>query len=76
MEKTRLLLLAGISLAAICQPAAAQDVKPQDSAAENESDIIVTAQKREERRRDVPMSITAATAEQLQSRGVTEREAW
>jgi iron complex outermembrane recepter protein len=43
-----------------------------DSSSEKASDeIIVTAQKREERLRDVPMSITAATSEQLQSRGVT-----
>lgn len=46
-----------------------QAAEPKDDAASN--DIIVTAQKREERLRDVPMSITAATSEQLQSRGVT-----
>ena len=44
-------------------------VQSQDDA--NNGEIIVTAQKREERLRDVPMSITAATSEQLQSRGVT-----
>jgi iron complex outermembrane recepter protein len=44
-------------------------VQPAGDVASDE--IIVTAQKREERLRDVPMSITAATAEQLQSRGVT-----
>lgn len=37
-------------------------------------DIIVTAQKRSERLQDVPMSITAASAEQLQSRGVTSTD--
>jgi iron complex outermembrane recepter protein len=46
-----------------------QAAQPQDEASPDE--IIVTAQKREERLRDVPMSITAATSEQLQSRGVT-----
>jgi iron complex outermembrane recepter protein len=51
---------------------AEQAVEPQDDVASDE--IIVTAQKREERLRDVPMSITAATAEQLQSRGVTNTE--
>jgi iron complex outermembrane receptor protein len=33
-------------------------------------DIIVTAQKRSERLRDVPMSITAATGNELRSRGI------
>ncbi len=51
---------------------AAKDVQPQADAAPDE--IIVTAQKREERLRDVPMSITAATAEQLASKGVTNTD--
>ncbi|WP_176594250.1 TonB-dependent receptor [Sphingobium sp. EM0848] len=34
-------------------------------------DIIVTAQKRSERLSDVPLSITAATGEQLERRGIT-----
>ncbi len=39
-----------------------------------QGDIIVTAQKRSERLSEVPMSITAATAGQLQSRGITDTE--
>ena len=38
---------------------------------EADGDIIVTAQKRSERLSDVPISLTAATGEQLRSRGVT-----
>lgn len=38
------------------------------------ADIIVTAQKRSERLQDVPMSITAATGNQLTTRGVTNPE--
>jgi iron complex outermembrane recepter protein len=49
-------------------PAAYANETENDAAS---GEIIVTAQKREERLRDVPMSITAATSEQLQSRGVT-----
>ncbi|WCP16246.1 Pesticin receptor (plasmid) [Sphingobium sp. AntQ-1] len=37
-------------------------------------DIIVTAQKRSERLRDVPMSITAASGEQLKTQGITGPE--
>lgn len=38
-------------------------------------DIIVTAQKRSERLRDVPVSITAVTGEQLKTQGITTPDA-
>jgi iron complex outermembrane receptor protein len=38
------------------------------------AEIIVTAQKRSERLQDVPMSITAATSDQLKSLGVTSAD--
>jgi iron complex outermembrane receptor protein len=46
---------------------------PEDSASSSGAlqEIIVTAQKRAERLNDVPLSITAATGEQLQELGIT-----
>jgi outer membrane receptor protein involved in Fe transport len=47
--------------------------QPPTAAADSSSlqEIIVTAQKRSERLRDVPMSVTAVTGSQLQDQGVT-----
>jgi len=56
--------------AAHAQVAQASAAGAQPVAADTVGDIIVTAQKRSERLSDVPMSIAAATGEQLQSRGV------
>lgn len=47
-------------------PAAASDASPFEV-----GEIIVTAQKRSERLRDVPLSITAATGDQLARRGIS-----
>ncbi len=57
-------------------PTSAADAGPEQEARTEAQtgDIIVTAQKREERLQDVPMSITAATGEQLKSLGVTNME--
>ena len=38
-------------------------------------DIIVTAQRREERLRDVPLSISAFTGKQLQDAGINDTQA-
>ncbi|KKW90192.1 hypothetical protein YP76_22070 [Sphingobium chungbukense] len=57
---------------------AADATAPQDSATRasvaETGDIIVTAQKRNERLQDVPVSITAASGEQLKAKGVTTVE--
>lgn len=71
--------LIGVSVAAVmvALPAGAQDVPQagaeptETSAPEVAGDIVVTAQRRSESINSVPMSITAASADQLQSRGVT-----
>lgn len=55
------------------QNADAQSPGPQ-TLADQPTDIIVTAQKRSERLRDVPMSITAASGEQLKEQGITTPE--
>lgn len=50
-------------------PSASLAAEADDTA--NDGEIIVTAQKRSERLSDVPLSITAATGEQLRAAGVT-----
>ncbi len=55
----------------IAQPAyAAADEPPQTGDNATEGDIVVTAQRREERQRDVPISITAVTGDTLAQSGV------
>src|SRR5882757_9799155 len=44
----------------------------QNSSGSELAEILVTAQKRSERMMDVPMSITAATGDQLQRLGITQ----
>jgi iron complex outermembrane recepter protein len=62
------LLLAGATLAILATPtiAMAQDVPDAAAATEEEGDIVVTARKREERLQDVPIAVTAVTAETLE----------
>lgn len=82
--RTRLLCCASAVIVAVAATsgASAQDAATAkaenaagqaiSSADQSMGDIVVTAQKRSERLRDVPMSITAAGAEALQSRGVVD----
>ena len=87
MRSTKYLVTCVSTLAVLCisgESAFAQTVASQgenspaasDNNAENldAGDIVVTAQKRNERLSDVPMSIVAASAEQLQSRGVANTD--
>ncbi|HJQ15879.1 MAG TPA: TonB-dependent receptor [Allosphingosinicella sp.] len=72
MNPLRRTLLAGAGLLSGSigvAPALAQ-VAPAAANSGNESEIVVTAQKRSERLIDVPISITAASGEELASRGV------
>jgi iron complex outermembrane recepter protein len=64
-------LLGGITLAALAAPAHAQ-TEPQSSNAIGLNDIIVTAQRREERSQDVPIVISAFSTERLRELNVTE----
>ncbi|WP_164847398.1 TonB-dependent receptor [Sphingobium algorifonticola] len=68
----RHMLRAGVSLGFMALPtvALAQDAPQADGA--GLPDIVVTAQRRNERVQDVPISITAFGAEQLQARGITD----
>jgi iron complex outermembrane recepter protein len=56
--------------ASISHPAFAQATEPADE--NNEDIIIVTAQKREERQIDVPVTLTAVTGDRLRELGVSD----
>lgn len=82
MRRSAAFLLSGATLALVAaSPASAQDVPPNPAptpapapaeSQEDSGEIVVTAQKRSELLRDVPISITAATGEQLTNAGVTD----
>ena len=68
-------LAGGVARAQPPPPEPAPAVPAQPAAAEPTGtldEIIVTARKRNERLNDVPMSISAATGDQLKARGVTQ----
>jgi len=78
----RLLSFAILTTTSLCSNIVfAQDVAPTDAAGQPPAaadssfveEIIVTAEKRSERLRDVPMSVTAVTGSQLQDQGVAPR---
>lgn len=73
-----LLMVSAASVAWAAAPVAAQTPADATAVASGDAadigDIIVTAQKRSERLRDVPMSITAATGDELKTRGITNLE--
>src|SRR4051812_26434809 len=62
-------LCAATALTAAAAPAAAQETEASDPNVDS-GEVIVTAQRREERLQDVPISVTALSAAQLESRGV------
>ena len=72
------MLLSGGALAAYADPAAAQETAsadtPDDAAftGEQNADIVVTARRREERLVDVPIAVTAFSAEQLEKSGAID----
>src|SRR3546814_5970351 len=72
----RTALLVGVSLWPMAHAKAQADAtSPQSGQAQQaplEGEIIVTAQRRSERLRDVPISITAVTAEKAELAGVID----
>ena len=65
-------LFTGISILAVATPAVAQDAAAAEETTGN--DIIVTATKRSETIQDVPFSINAQTAAQMQKAGASSIE--
>lgn len=66
-----ILAMAGVSTFAIIAPAFAQDAAtPQEPKESSMSDIIVTAQRRQEKVTEVPISITVASQKQLERQQV------
>ncbi|KQN19471.1 TonB-dependent receptor [Sphingomonas sp. Leaf33] len=72
----RAALAIGASVAALAAaPATAQDstqAQTEAEAAENSGDVIVTARRREETLRDVPIAVTAFTGAQLEAAGAID----
>jgi len=71
-KNRRVYLLSGITLAALTTPALAQDAPQGSDASLGYNDIIVTAQRREERSQDVPVVISAFSSERLRELNVTK----
>ena len=73
LPRTSLLALAA-ALAAVPHAAFAQDntAAPEDDQSANGNDIIVTAQKIEQRAVDVPITISALGGQRIRELGVTD----
>ena len=65
-------LVNGASLVALASPALAQAVAPQPGQVAQIEEIVVTANKREERLQDVPVSISVVSGEQLTKQNINE----
>ncbi|WP_285017317.1 TonB-dependent receptor [Novosphingobium sp. fls2-241-R2A-195] len=84
MRVPKSVLLVSTALTMVASPAMAQDTSaeapaaaPQDDAAQQKgglNEIIVTARKRQESVQDVPVAVTAISAEQIATRDVTSVE--
>ncbi len=74
--RTSVLMLASVSALALVSPALAQSAQPTAPRSQDEpsalEDVVVTAQKREQRLQDVPVAVTALSAETLEARNVSE----
>lgn len=70
-RKTIALLGSALTLVTICQvPVSAQDISTAADQPIGTGEIVVTAQRREERLRDVPMAISAFSGDALQAQGI------
>lgn len=69
-------LLTGVGMLAIAQPALAQDSGPQAQAGEtvSDTDIIVTARRRNESVQDVPATVQAVTADTMEKLNLRKLE--
>lgn len=65
-------LLAGAAWGALSTGAIAQDAPTQTDQASNVGDVIVTARRRDEALKDVPISVSALSAERLEETGASD----
>jgi len=65
-------LLAGAAWSALSVTAIAQEARSQDPAVTSLDEIIVTARRRDEQLKDVPVAVTALSAERLEETGATD----
>lgn len=65
-------LLAGAAWGALSATAIAQEAPVQEPAATSLDEIIVTARRRDEQLKDVPVAVTALSAERLEETGATD----
>jgi len=65
-------LLAGAAWSALSTVAIAQDAPAQEEQATNVGDVIVTARRRDEALKDVPISVSALGAERLEETGAAD----
>lgn len=70
----RIALLTGAACAALGSGQAFAQTEPQGARDIRMADIIVTAQRREERNQDVPIAITALTGQRLQQQGIAKEQ--
>jgi iron complex outermembrane receptor protein len=69
----KIILLAGFSILAFVQPALAQEaIAAADAPEGGLEEIVVTAQKREQNLQDVPISVTAISADALEKKGIAD----
>jgi iron complex outermembrane receptor protein len=66
---SRTMLLAGVAACVLASPASRAWAADQDTRLE---EVVVTAQRREQRLQDVPVSVTAMTTEQLSTKQITD----
>ncbi|MDO7834152.1 TonB-dependent receptor [Sphingobium sp. HBC34] len=71
MHKLIFTLFLGAATPALAQADTASLPAQADMATDGSTDIVVTAQRRAERLQDVPVSVTAVTAEGLEARGIS-----
>ncbi|KQM99264.1 hypothetical protein ASE85_11195 [Sphingobium sp. Leaf26] len=71
MRKLIFMLFLGAAAPALAQADATNPPAKLDATMDGSTDIVVTAQRRAERLQDVPVSVTAVTAEGLEARGIS-----
>jgi iron complex outermembrane recepter protein len=67
----KFMLLAGVSTALVATPALAQSAPPATADTGGLEEVVVTAQKREEKLQNVPVSVTALSAEAIANQRIT-----